>query len=244
MLAHHGLKKATTHHLTQIDRVRASIPTVCKDGTCSADVCTAISDLGKSKRFQAGETVFWQGVEAESYFLITSGLMRAVRFLDDGRRQITRFIFPGTLIVHKDNVDHIYSGEAITDIEVRIIPRDVLDNLVSAQPCLADLVTCSILEELRETQDHLLTLGKLKAEERVSHFLSVLKRRLPGMEKNEINIPMSRTDIADYLGLTIETVSRVLGRMKRQGKISLPTCNRITVAESYVLDRHQESFAA
>jgi len=241
-------------NVVQIDKAQSSkgsdrndlIPTLCGHGTCAADHCVALAGLSVTKEYKAGETVFWDGDASKSYFLIKSGVMRCVRYLEDGRRQITRFIFPGDLIVHLGNNQNMYGGEAITAVEVQFIPRDKLDQLVSKKPCLADLVTRSILEELRETQDQLLMLGQLNANERVAHFLCVLRKRLAdtGHPQTEAKIPMSRADIADYLGLTIETVSRVLGRLRKEGKISLPANNILSVRDPHQLDHHLDSFVA
>ena len=205
---------------------------------------SGVSSFGSSKTFQLGQTVFWQGDAVESCFLVKSGMMRGVRFLDDGRRQVTRFIFPGTLIVHKGHKTHPYSGEAVTTVNVQTISCEVLDQLIGEMPCFTDLVMQSVTEELSETQDHLLVLGKLIAEERVVHFLSDMKRKLPPGENGEIIIPMCRTDVADYLGLTVETVCRVFNRLKRQGKIVMLTSNRISVKDPCFLERQYQSFAA
>ncbi len=204
-------------------------PQTCQNGKCGPGSCAILNQIGIKKVYQPGENIFWEDDEAEFYFLVKTGVVRGCRLLSDGRRQISRFIFSGDLIAHSSNGHYAYTAEAVTPVTVVVIPRCRLDQQVGQIECLRNLFTQSILDELQEAQEQVLVLGKMTATERVAHFLLNLAKHTPGGPDRPIEIPMTRSDIADHLGLTIETVSRVIGRLKRDGKIALLSTNRVSV---------------
>ena len=195
-------------------------PTALHGGDCSQaqceqtywlpHVCPAIQEIGTPKTFASGETIFWEDDHANFYFLIESGVARGCRILPDGRRQICRFIFPGDLIAHSQTERYPYTAEAITPVSAIAVPRTPLQQKTESKACLRKILTQSVLAELRESQDQILVLGRMTAVERVSHFFYLLAERTGTDPSQPIIIPMNRTDIADYLGLTLETVSRVI----------------------------------
>lgn len=203
--------------------------------SCSPDNCPVVNQLGTAKTFKSGETLFWEDDIADSYFLIESGVARGCRILSDGRRQICRFIFPGDLIAHSDRDTYPYIAEAITPVTARQIPRHQLDQAEHDTECVRKLVMNSVLAELHESQDQILVLGRMTALERVAHFLCALAKRSGANVREPVILPMSRVDIADYLGLTLETVSRVMSRLKREGKIKMISANRISVPNASTL---------
>ena len=218
----------------------------CRPATCNMVECPLLKRLGKTKAYEPGDIVFWEGDEADRYYLVISGVLRGCKLLSDGRRQISRFVFPGDLMAYSGTEAFPYSAEAVTPVTVLAIPRPGFDTTTEENACLQRLVTKSLLDELRDTQDQVLLLGRMTAAERVSHFLAALARRTPapGGADGVVELPMSRADIADFLGLTIETVSRVLSRFKRDGKISMIGHNRIVLNELAALADSSGELAA
>ncbi|MGI9520314.1 MAG: Crp/Fnr family transcriptional regulator [Hyphomicrobiaceae bacterium] len=204
-------------------------PESCGLRRCALESCPLLEQIGKLRTFAKSSVIFWDGDTLDNVFLVVSGVVRGTKILSDGRRQITRFAFPGEIIEYSRNGQMPYSAEAITDVRVVTISRHHLDFAMNATPCLRRLMMGAILEELQDARAQVLALGRLSATERVARFLLTLQRHLGQDDEGATNLPMSRQDIADYLGLTIETVSRVVGRLKRDGKIRLLSANRVAI---------------
>jgi CRP/FNR family nitrogen fixation transcriptional regulator len=184
--------------------------------------------------FSRDQEVFGEGEPAIYLYKVASGCVRTYNTLSDGRRQIGAFYFPGDIFGLEGRKLHSVSAEAITRCRLQAIK---LTELVSRMPrgivlnrLLLDLTT----EELQRTQSHILLLLK-SAQERVVGFLLDMEKRedSPG----EIELPMPRRDIADYLGLTIETVSRTLTRLETASTISLLTSRRVVLRNRPALNR-------
>jgi CRP/FNR family nitrogen fixation transcriptional regulator len=141
--------------------------------------------------------------------------------LREGRRQISGFYFSGDVFGLENVKSHIVTAQAITKAEVRVMQRQVLTALASANPGLADRLLALTARELTRKQDHLLLLLSTTAEERIICFLIDMAQRASPRRDHLVALPMSRQDIADYLGLTIETVSRTLWDLERRGAIEI-----------------------
>ncbi len=201
----------------------------CRNRACAVDVCPVLRDVGKVRNFEKGDALFWEGDDNDYLHIILSGVVRGSKVLSDGRRQICRFAFAGEMLEYSRQAHYPYTAEAITPIRAIAVPRYVLDRSMNRTPCVRRLLMQVVLDELQATRDQVLALGRLSATEKVAYFLQTLARHLEHDEDGAFDVPMSRLDIADYLGLTIETVSRVIGRLKRSGKISLTSSNRIVI---------------
>jgi CRP/FNR family transcriptional regulator len=195
----------------------------------------AVSTLQKAA---AGETLFCEGDESDGIYEVVSGMLRLYKLLPDGRRQITGFLSVGHVLGLAPEGTHVYSAEAITDITVCRYPRAGFDRLIDEVPGLARRLLSVTSHELRAAQDQMLLLGRKAASEKVASFLLLMANQQGSDDTAEV--PMARSDIADYLGLTTETVSRTFTRLKLEGLISLPTPNHVEFR-----DRDQlEDFAA
>ena len=172
---------------------------------------------------RAGQSLFWQGDRSQSVFLVTAGTLRLSRLLVDGRRGVIGFPFAGEIIGLSAKGVHEYSAEAVTDVRVHSLPRERLYALASGAPHLHEDLLSVIRDEVSATQDQLITLCQKNAEERVASFLPLIAGK-SGREVGgqiEVKVPMSRLDVADYLGLTVETVCRAITKLKRQNHITL-----------------------
>lgn len=177
--------------------------------------------------YHARADLFLEGDEASYVLEVVEGVICAYRLLPDGHRHVVSFYFPGDLIGYCCLASHTFSAQALTSVRVRRIPRHSIDRMVDVKPDLARKLLTIAATELTATRNHLLCLASKSAEAKMASFLLALSRRnaSAGEDPARIHLPMTRVDIGDYLGLTIETVSRTLSKLKRAGIISLPrTC--------------------
>ncbi|MGQ0674997.1 MAG: helix-turn-helix domain-containing protein [Rhodospirillales bacterium] len=189
-----------------------------------------IAAIGSIQRVDQGTTLFSEGDRAENVYQVVSGMLRLYKALPDGRRQITGFLSAGHHLGLSLNDLYLYSAEAITEVNLRRYPRAWFERLVDEVPGLARRLLAATSDELRAAQDQMLLLGRKTAGERIASFLIMLSdQHSNSCGEDTIHVPMSRNDIADYLGLTMETVSRMLAKLKRLGAIALPSPTRITL---------------
>lgn len=182
-------------------------------------------------RLEPDQTLFFEGDRAEHVFNVRFGVLKVYKQLTDGRRQITGFFFAGDLLGFAADGGYSYCAKAITPATVCRIPRRALNALFGEFPKLEEHFLGMAADELVAAQDQMLLLGRKSAQERVASFLLRLSLRATrrGRQKCVIPLPMSRADIADYLGLTTETVSRMFGRLKRDGIIRIPTPHQVAL---------------
>jgi CRP/FNR family transcriptional regulator len=204
-------------------------------GRQGASRVVAVSTLQKAS---AGETVFSEGDEADGIYEVVSGMLRLYKLLPDGRRQITGFLGHGQILGLAPEGIHVYSAEAINDVTLCRYPRAGFDRLIDEVPGLARRLLAVTSHELRAAQDQMLLLGRKAASEKVASFLLLMADQQGN--DIEVAVPMARSDIADYLGLTTETVSRTFTKLKIDGLISLLTPNRVEICDRDRL----EDFAA
>lgn len=181
-----------------------------------------------------GQPIIHEGDPAENLFNVVSGAVKLYKLLPDGRRQITGFLFPGDFLGIALNETYVYTAEALTSVRLCRFPRRRLEALLRDIPDLEHEMLDEVATELVAAQDQMLLLGRKTARERVASFLMMLTRRAEsrGRPVNPLELPMSRADIADYLGLTTETVSRTI-TLLRQSK-AIDTAAR---GELQILDR-------
>ncbi|NWG47454.1 MAG: helix-turn-helix domain-containing protein [Alphaproteobacteria bacterium] len=181
-------------------------------------------------RIAAGETLFTESEEARAFYTLTEGVIRLSRLLIDGRRQITDFVFPGGFFGLTVSGRYDDTAEAVTDARLCRLSRAQLLRAARELPEL-DWKLLELTEtDLAHARDHIVCLGRRSALERIALFLVHLAgSAADGSAAFDLKVPMTREDMADYLGLTIETVSRGLAELRRRGVISLPSPKAIRV---------------
>jgi CRP/FNR family transcriptional regulator, nitrogen fixation regulation protein len=201
-------------------------------------VTNGLDAPGFTMTFSRDEEIYGEGEEAEFVYTVVSGVVRTHRVLDDGRRQISSFHFAGDVFGLEMSAEHMSSAEAVTPCEISLVKRVVLDRMTKENPACARQLWELASRELSHARAHLMLLGRKTALERVATFLIELgDREADDADDDAVKIPMSRSDIADYLGLTIETVSRTLTQLEREGAIALPNCRQIILRNRAALDR-------
>ncbi len=187
-----------------------------------------VASIGRRVSYGVAKTIFAEGDEANSVYEVVRGILKLYKLLPDGRRQITGFLSAGHLIGLANGDLYLYTAEAVTEVTLCRYRRVLLDRLVDEVPGFARALLAATSDELRAAQDQMLLLGRKDAMEKIASFLLMMADRQHALgPSREIEIPMGRSDIADYLGLTIETISRMLTKLKSQGVIALPTPARI-----------------
>jgi CRP/FNR family transcriptional regulator len=180
---------------------------------------------------EVGQALFWEGDAAAHVFRVTEGCVRLYRILPDGRRAVTGFAFAGEFLALSCPKAYSCTAEAVTRVRLQRLSRGRFHAIVDESCDLRGQLMAQLCEEMACAQHHLIVLGQLSAEERVANFLTAAARRTEDgtIRASSIELPMSRLDIADYLGLTIETVCRVISKFKREGVIALHGRHSIAV---------------
>jgi CRP/FNR family transcriptional regulator, nitrogen fixation regulation protein len=194
----------------------------------------ALELMGAVVPFTRNSEIYGENEPADYVYKVVSGTVRTYKVLVDGRRQIGGFYLPGDMFGLETSDEHTLSAEAITDCKVLVIKRSAVVTVAAEDSEVARQMWELTARELQRAQDRILVLIK-SAQERVAGFLLEMADRMA--QGAAIELPMSRQDIADYLGLTIETVSRTLSQLERCATIELPTSRRIVLRNRSALSR-------
>jgi len=224
----------------------AALPATSPRSSAGSSICRGLARQAASRimavsslvKVAPGSTLFAEGDDADGIYEVVSGMLRLYKLLPDGRRQITGFLGTGQILGLAPEGAHVYTAEAITEVTVCRYPRVGFDRLIDEVPGLARRLLAVASHELRAAQDQMLLLGRKAAAEKVASFLLLMAEQQGSQV--EVAVPMARSDIADYLGLTTETVSRTFTKLKNEGLIALPTPNHVEIRDRDAL----EDFAA
>ncbi|MGN6461920.1 MAG: helix-turn-helix domain-containing protein [Pseudolabrys sp.] len=188
--------------------------------------------MGVPMQFARNEEVYGEGEPADYLYKVKSGCVRTYTVSVDGRRQIGSFYLPGDVFGFEAGAEHSLSAEAIASGTVQVVKRATLTARAVGDASIARQLLELTCGELRRAQDHMGLLVR-SAAERVAGFLLALAKREGSA--TEVVLPMSRQDIADYLGLTIETVSRTLTQLENTAAIALPSARRVVLRNATAL---------
>ena len=192
----------------------------------------SIELMGASMNFKKGAEIFGENEPADYVYKLVSGTARCYQILNDGRRQIQGFYFPGDVFGLEAGTEHASSVEAMSDVALLVVRRSAILTAASHDSDVANQLWAYTSRELNHARSHAMLLVKT-AQERVASFLLQLADRFAG---NAVELPMSRQDIADYLGLTIETVSRTLTQFQDDAAIELPSSRRVVLRNRLALN--------
>lgn len=190
--------------------------------------------MGAVMSFPRNAEIFGENEPADYVYKVISGSVRTYKILSDGRRQVGGFYLPGDTFGLQFANEHTFSAEAIADAKVLVVKRSALTALAGRDAAIGRELFAVTGRELRRVQDRVLLLVK-NAQERVAGFLLEMAER--ACAGNIVELPMSRQDIADYLGLTIETISRTLTGLENVAAIEVPTSRRIVLRNRSTLNR-------
>jgi len=200
-----------------------------------ADQLERIDAHGAKLQFTRNEPIFNQDDPADQVFRIISGTVRLCRYMPDGRRYIVDFLLPGDLMGFVESPDLPVGAEAVTDVTLMAFPRACFDQLAEQNPDVRAQLLRHLSCNLLTAQQHLFVLGCQKARERVASFLLRLADRVGASCGDRLDLPMSRQDIADHLGLTIETISRTITGLRSTGAVLVPNTHQIVLRDKAAL---------
>jgi len=222
--AHTAIRSDASRHPPLPTRMVPPPPHRTLDATATNPLAQQMQLMGAIMAYPRNAEIFGENEPADYLYKVASGTVRTCKILSDGRRQIGGFYLPGDIFGLEFADEHTLAAEAITDAKVLVIKRSALTALAGRDAAIGRELYALTACELRRVQERILLLVK-SAQERVASFLLEMAERAPA--GNSIELPMSRQDIADYLGLTIETVSRTLGALESAAAIEVPTSRRI-----------------
>jgi CRP/FNR family nitrogen fixation transcriptional regulator len=201
----------------------------------AAPAAPGIEMPGVAMNYEPNAEIYGEGEPSEYCYKVLHGAVRAYKLLNDGRRQISAFFRPGDLFGLEAGDEHRFTTEAIVETSIAVIKRSAIEAAAARDSNLARKLWNDTARALDRAQEHMLLLGRKNAQERVATFLLEMAKREATAES--VELPMSRQDIADYLGLTIETVSRTLSQFEARSTISLPSCRKIVLKDAAALRR-------
>jgi CRP/FNR family transcriptional regulator, nitrogen fixation regulation protein len=201
---------STVHSAVRVFPIGAPVPVDALD-----PVIHSFELLANEARYEKDEEIFGEGSLADHVYQVIGGAVRSYKLLADGRCQITAFHLPGDVFGMDCSATRRMTADAIVESTIRVVRRRSLEQAAATDPCIGRSLWAMASRSLEHAEEHLLLLGRKTAVERVAAFLLEMDRRLSGT--GMLPLPMYRRDIGDYLGLTLETVSRALSLFHDQG---------------------------
>ncbi|UWM78743.1 helix-turn-helix domain-containing protein (plasmid) [Rhizobium sp. WSM4643] len=188
--------------------------TEAASGSRSVQTLSSLFHMSASETVGAGKAICWEGDAVKHLFQVVEGVVRLHRIIGEGRRVITGFHFPGDVVGTFLEGDFLFTAEAVTDCKIRRMPRKHFRDGVARSDALHTAYISLLCRETAAAHDQMVLLSKKNAEERLCSFIVKLAARPDSRSQpNLLRVPMNRQDIADYLGLTIETVSRTISKL-------------------------------
>jgi CRP/FNR family transcriptional regulator len=233
--------------------VTASLMSACdtcivrNSAICSAldkQELEALNEIGRRRTLDEGESLIWEGDDSVLVANVIEGILKLSTGTEDGREQIVGVVYPSDFIGRPFGATSRHSVTALTDARVCVFARADFDRFASEHPKLEHKLLQRTLSELDRTRGWMLLLARKSAEEKIATFLLEMSERLvePGCEApgggpmDRFDLPFSRQQVGDILGLTIETVSRQMTKLKRDGVIALPTRRAVEIADRPALE--------
>ena len=202
----------------------------------------ALNGIGRRRTLQTGESLIWEGEESVLVANVIDGILKLSTGTEDGREQIVGVVYPADFIGRPFGATTRHSVTALTDARVCLFARSDFDRFAHEHPALEHKLLQRTLAELDRTRGWMLLLARKSAEEKIATFLLDMSARLADHEADggsplvRFDLPFSRQQIGDILGLTIETVSRQMTRLKREGLIELPTRRAVEICDRGALE--------
>jgi CRP/FNR family nitrogen fixation transcriptional regulator len=206
--------------LTQVAQQPFSRATRPTSEQIAPDMLDSLHQFRTTLRLARDKEIYLEGANAEHCYRIVSGCVRTVILMEDGRRQIGEFLLPGDLFGVDELDTHAFAAEAVSDVVLHRYPRRRVEAMAEGNVALTRHLRELTLTRLRAAHQRLVLLGRKTATERLASFVLEQDRRVSATGAL-LPLPMSRTDIADHLGLTVETVCRVLTHLKREGIVGI-----------------------
>lgn len=204
---------------------------------CEADELTMLESMKYYRSFQAGQAVIWSGDRMDFVASVVTGIAMLTQTMEDGRRQMVGLLLPSDFVGRPGRVTAPFDVTATTDLVMCCFRRKPFEDMMAATPHVANRLLEMTLDELDAAREWMVLLGRKNAREKISSLLAILARRDAGLKQRptsgaiRFDLPLTREEMADYLGLTLETVSRQMSALKRDGVVELEEQRTITVSD-------------
>lgn len=199
------------------------------------DFLRRIQAYGTRLHYTHNEIIFNQDDPSEQVYRIVSGTVRLCRYMPDGRRHIVDFLLPGDVMGFSESPYHPLSAEAVSEVTLLAFPRSCFDRLAAENPAVRSQLSCHLSSSLLSAQHQSFVLGCQKAKERVASFLLRLADRMDVACGERLDFPMSRQDIADHLGLSIDAIIRILTELRGRDIVLIPNTHQIVLRDMAAL---------
>ncbi|MGV8949732.1 MAG: transcriptional regulator FnrL [Cypionkella sp.] len=202
---------------------------------CEADELVALDAIKYYRSFQAGQTVIWSGDRMDFVASVVSGIATLTQTMEDGRRQMVGLLLPSDFVGRPGRPAAAYDVTAVTDLVMCCFRKKPFEDMMAATPHISQRLLEMTLDELDAAREWMLLLGRKTAREKIASLLTILARRDASLKAGgracSFDLPLTREAMADYLGLTLETVSRQISALKREGIIELEGKRHVKVAD-------------
>ena len=225
---------ATAQMVTVTTGPMRAIPPMMAATTAESGVAT-LDRIGVVQILRRNRTLFDEGAPADHYYKVTSGAVRMVKLLPDGRRHVVEFALPGDFVGLTMSGCHGFAAEAVVDSTLVRYARRGVEAMMERDPTIGRHFLSIVCKGLSLAQDRQLLLGRRTAVERIARFLLDTAERQAGGD-GDVALAMARVDIADHLGLTVETVSRVFTRLRQDGVIALSSPTHVVIRDREALE--------
>ena len=229
--------------VARVDIHNSDIPVLCQScearhkGMCGAlepEQLTAMAKHTRRVRHTAGDEMVAESMPVTGYGNVMRGVVKLSKVLEDGRQQVVGLQFAPDLLGRLFAQESRVTAEAASDVDICMVPKSALERLVHENPALEHRLMQQTLRELDEARDWMVTLGRKTAAEKVASFLYLIATHIDPTSSEAsatFDLPLTRADIGDFLGLTIETVSRQMSKLKGDGVIEIENYRHVRVPD-------------
>ncbi len=203
---------------------------------CDSDELAHLEQMKYYRSFQAGQTVIWSGDRMDFVASVVTGIAKLTQTMEDGRRQMVGLLLPSDFVGRPGRQQAAYDVTAVNDVVMCCFRKKPFEELMVRTPHVAQRLLEMTLDELDAAREWMLLLGRKTAREKIASLLAIIARREATLKQRSLGVtvfdlPLTREEMSDYLGLTLETVSRQMSALKREGLIVLEGNRRVTVPD-------------
>jgi CRP/FNR family transcriptional regulator, anaerobic regulatory protein len=204
---------------------------------CEADDLSRLEQIKYYRSFQAGQTVIWSGDRMEFVGSIVSGIATLTQTMEDGRRQMVGLLLPSDFVGRPGRQDAAFDVTATTDLVMCCFRKKPFEDLLTSTPKISQRLLEMTLDELDAAREWMLLLGRKTAREKIASLIAIIARREAALSplrtagQLSVDLPLTRDEMADYLGLTLETVSRQISALKKDGVIVLDGNRHVSIPD-------------
>ncbi len=207
---------------------------------CETDELAALEQIKYYRSYQAGQTVIWSGDRMEFVGSVVTGIATLTQTMEDGRRQMVGLLLPSDFVGRPGRSTAAFDVTATTDLVMCCFRKKPFEEMMGKTPHIAQRLLQMTLDELDAAREWMLLLGRKTAREKIASLIAIIARREASLQVRRpkgvlsVDLPLTREEMADYLGLTLETVSRQMSALKKDGVISLEGNRHVMIPD---LDR-------